>query len=160
MKKIKYKIINSPVGALKIVASNDKLAAIVWDNEKLHRVKISEMIEDPLDSFLKKVEKQLNEYFQKKRKSFDLPIDLQGTSFQKSVWEWIYQIPYGSKWSYKDIAEKICNPKGMRAVGAATGKNPISIIIPCHRVISANGNLTGFAGGLDRKKILLDLEST
>ena len=160
MKKIKYKIINSPVGALKIVASNDKLAAILWDNEKLHRVKISEMIEDPLDSFLKKVEKQLNEYFQKKRKSFDLPIDLQGTSFQKSVWEWIYQIPYGSTWSYKDIAEKICNPKGMRAVGAATGKNPISIIIPCHRVISANGNLTGFAGGLDRKKILLDLEST
>lgn len=159
MKQFKYKIINSPVGVLKIVATNDKLAAILWDNEKLHRVQLGEMIEDNLDPFLKKVEKQLNEYFQQKRKSFDLLFDLKGTPFQKSVWEWIYQISYGTTWSYKDIAEKIGNPKGVRAVGAATGKNPISIIIPCHRVIAANGSLTGFAGGLDRKRILLDLES-
>ncbi len=158
MKLFKFKLIDSPVGALKIVAGNNKLAAILWDNEKLNSVKLSEMVEDNQDPFLKKVEKQLNEYFHYERTSFDLPIELHGTPFQKSVWELIYQIPYGFKWSYKQIAEKICNPKAVRAVGGATGKNPISIIIPCHRVIAANGSLTGFAGGLHRKKILLELE--
>jgi methylated-DNA-[protein]-cysteine S-methyltransferase len=158
MKMLKYKLIHSPVGMLKIIANDDKLAAILWDNEKLNRVKLNEMVEDTFDPYLKTVEKQLNEYFHQRRTNFDITIDLHGTPFQKSVWELIYQIPYGSTCTYKEIAEKICNPKGGRAVGAATGKNPISIIIPCHRVIATNGSLTGFAGGLDRKKILLDLE--
>jgi len=159
MKTFKYKFIDSPVGILKIVASDDKLIAILWDNEKPNRVKPSEMVEDKQDPFLKKVEKQLNEYFQQKRTSFDLNLDFYGTPFQKSVWELLYQIPYGSTCSYKDIAEKIRNPKGVRAVGGAIGKNPISIIVPCHRVIGSKGSLTGFAGGLGRKKILLDLEN-
>lgn len=159
MKILKYKFLNSPVGMLKVVASNNKLVAILWDNEKLNRVRLSEMVEDNLDPFLKNVERQFDEYFHQKRISFDLTIDPQGTPFQKLVWKLIYQIPYGSTCTYKDIAEKICNPKGVRAVGATIGKNPISIIIPCHRVIATNGSLTGFAGGLHRKKILLDLES-
>lgn len=156
---LKYKLIDSPVGILKIVANNDALVALLWDNEKLNRVRLSEMIEDQHNPFLIKVEKQLHEYFQQQRKNFDLAIDPHGTPLQKSVWGFIHQIPYGSTCTYRDIAEKICNPRSVRAVGAATGKNPISIIIPCHRVVAVNGHLNGFAGGLHRKKILLDLES-
>lgn len=158
MKLLKYKIINSPVKPLRIVVSENKLIAILWDVEKPNRVKLDEMVEDRRDSLILETEKQLQEYFQNKRSAFNLPLDLMGTPFQRSVWEQLKQIPYGSTWSYRDIATKIKNPLAVRAVGTAIGRNPISIIVPCHRVIGSNGSLTGFAGGLDRKQFLLELE--
>lgn len=107
----------------------------------------------------KKACKQLEEYFQGKRTQFDLPLQLRGTEFQKKVWQELCQIPYGSTCSYKDIAIKIGNEKAVRAVGGANNKNPIMIVVPCHRVIGVSGELTGYACGLDVKKYLLDLES-
>lgn len=107
----------------------------------------------------KKAYKQLQEYFQEKRTQFTLPLQLQGTEFQKRVWQQLCQIPYGSTCSYKDIAIKIGNEKAVRAVGGANNKNPIMIVVPCHRVIGVSGALTGYACGLDVKKYLLDLES-
>jgi len=159
MKTLIYKLIESPVGQLKIVADDKTLIAILWDNERENRVKLPELVEKKNDPFLLEVEKQLNEYFNHQRVNFNVPLQMRGTAFQEAVWQLLCKIPYGSTWSYKDIAEKIDRPKAVRAVGAAIGRNPISIIIPCHRVIASDGNLTGFAGGLDRKKTLLDLES-
>lgn len=158
-KKINFKLINSPVGILKIVADDDCLIAILWENERLNRVKLEEMREDKNHPLILKVEKQLAEYFDKKRTSFSVPMQASGTPFQEKVWELLCEIPYGLTWSYKEVAEKMDHPKAVRAVGAAIGRNPISIIIPCHRVVGSNGSLTGFAGGLDRKKTLLELEN-
>lgn len=156
---MKYKKIPSPVGMLTLVADNNTLASILWENEKANRVRLGLLEENTQDHpFLSQVERQLNEYFAGKRKAFDLPMTFHGTSFQKKVWELLCQIPFGSTCSYKDIAEKLGNPRGVRAVGGAVGRNPISIIVPCHRVIGSNGTLTGFAGGLNRKQFLLDLE--
>lgn len=109
---------------------------------------------------IKKAIKQLNEYFNGTRISFDLPLSLEGTDFQKLVWNTLKAIPYGETKSYKDIAEAIGNPKACRAVGMANNKNPISIIIPCHRVIGSNGKLVGYRGGVEIKKQLLDLEKS
>lgn len=155
-----YKIVSSPVGALKIVVRNQKLVAILWDNEKLNRVKLDQMAEKGKDPLILETERQLNEYFLGQRKVFDLPIEMAGTPFQQEVWELLRQIPFGATWTYREIAQGVDRPKAVRAVGAAIGRNPVSIIVPCHRVIATNGNLTGFAGGLERKKILLDLETT
>ena len=101
---------------------------------------------------------QLSAYFAKKRYQFDLPIDVKGTAFQTSVWKALQNIPYGQTVSYLDIAKTIGNPKAVRAVGLANGKNPIAIVVPCHRVIGSNKTLTGYAGGLARKQFLLNLE--
>jgi methylated-DNA-[protein]-cysteine S-methyltransferase len=108
---------------------------------------------------IKKTVQQLNEYFNKKRKIFDLPLSPNGTEFQQKVWNCLQKIPYGETCSYGELAKMIGNPKASRAVGMANNKNPIVIIIPCHRVIGADGSLTGYAGGLDIKKILLGLET-
>ena len=102
--------------------------------------------------------RQLDEYFAGKRKEFDIPTRLEGTEFQKRVWEELRKIPYGKTVTYKDIAEAVGCPKGFRAVGLANNRNPISIIYPCHRVIGSNGSLTGYGGGLDVKEKLLELE--
>ncbi len=102
---------------------------------------------------------QLKEYFEGRRKIFHLPLKLNGTEFQKSVWEKLLEIPYGETCSYKDIAVKLNNPKAVRAVGGANNKNKIAIVIPCHRVIGTNKKLVGYAGGLDKKQWLLDLEA-
>ena len=108
---------------------------------------------------LLETERQLNDYFAGKRKSFSLKLDFQGTEFQKKVWAALLTIPFGETRSYGQIAKQIKNPKAVRAVGAANGKNPMSIIAPCHRVIGSSGKLTGFAGGLEAKARLLALES-
>ncbi len=159
MQILKYKMIDSPVGSLKIVDNEGFLVAVLWDNENPKRVRLSQMIEDQIDPLILETEKQLSEYFFKQRKEFNLPIETDGTLYQEGVWELLRQIPYGTTASYKDIALKMHNPLAVRAVGSANGRNPISIIIPCHRVIASSGRLAGFAGGVDRKKILLDLES-
>ena len=101
---------------------------------------------------------KVNEYFEGQRQVFDLPLDFEGTEFQQKVWQALLTIPFGETRSYKQIAEQIGNVKAVRAVGAANGKNPISIITPCHRVVGANGKLVGFAGGLENKDVLLQLE--
>jgi methylated-DNA-[protein]-cysteine S-methyltransferase len=148
----------SPVGQLKLVANEQALVAILWDNENPKRVRLAELIEDVSHPILLNTQQQLIEYFSGQRKVFDIPLDFEGTDFQKQVWSALLTIPYGETRSYKQIAQQLGNEKAVRAVGAANGKNPISIIAPCHRVIGAGGALVGFAGGLDKKEILLRLE--
>jgi methylated-DNA-[protein]-cysteine S-methyltransferase len=109
---------------------------------------------------IKKTANQLDEYFSKKRKKFDIPIELDGTDFQKKVWEALQNIPYGETRSYGEIASVTGNSKASRAVGMANNRNPIAIIVPCHRVIGHDGSLTGYAGGLELKQALLDLEAS
>lgn len=110
------------------------------------------------DPILSMTIRQLKEYFSGERKQFDIPIAAVGTDFQLAVWSVLKNIPYGSLWSYQDVANAIGNPKAVRAVGSANGKNPISIIVPCHRVIGKGGQLTGYAGGVENKAKLLDIE--
>jgi methylated-DNA-[protein]-cysteine S-methyltransferase len=153
-----YMYIDSPVGALKLVAHDQALVAVMWDNEDHKRVRLSELVEDRQHPMLHKVKQQLEQYFAGQRQHFDLPLDFQGTAFQQQVWQALLSIPYGETRSYKEIAVQLGNEKAVRAVGAANGKNPISIIAPCHRVIGSSGALVGFAGGLDKKQILLSLE--
>ena len=155
-----YKFIASPVGSLKLVASRQGLAAILWENDDPERVRLGAMAEDPEDAVLIEAERQLGAYFSGKRMQFDLPLDFKGTAFQKRVWKALLTIPFGETRSYGDIARQIGKPTAFRAVGAANGKNPISIIAPCHRVIGSTGKLTGFAGGLKAKECLLSLEGT
>ena len=130
----------------------------MWDNEDHKRVRLAELIENIQHPMLLKVKQQLEQYFAGQRQQFNLPLDFQGTDFQQQVWRALLTIPYGETRSYKDIALQIGNEKAVRAVGAANGRNPISIIAPCHRVIGSGGALVGFAGGLDKKQILLSLE--
>ena len=155
-----YMYMDSPVGALKLVAHDHALVAVMWDNEDHKRVRLAELIEDHQHPMLQRVKKQLEQYFAGQRQQFDLPLDFQGTDFQQQVWQTLLTIPYGETRSYKEIAVQIGNEKAVRAVGAANGRNPISIIAPCHRVIGSSGALVGFAGGLDKKQILLSLEQS
>ena len=148
----------SPVGKLILVASDSGLAAILWENDDPDRVRLGSIMEDPGHPVLISAERQLAEYFAGERKRFDLPLDFNGTEFQKQVWSALLTIPFGETRSYAEIARMIGRPAACRAVGAANGKNPISIVAPCHRVIGANGTLTGFAGGLKAKEYLLQLE--
>ena len=132
----------------------------VEDNgERLISVQLCKSAENSnLSALTKRTIDQLKEYFGGARKSFDLPLEMNGTEFQLKVWNELCNIPYGEIRSYKDIAEKIGNPKAVRAVGGANHKNKLMIIVPCHRVIGADGSLTGYAGGIDAKEKLLKLE--
>ncbi|MDH4745470.1 methylated-DNA--[protein]-cysteine S-methyltransferase [Sphingomonas sp. CBMAI 2297] len=152
------KTIPSPVGALTLVASAKGLVAILWENDSPDRVKLDEATGDAGHPVLIAAETQLREYFAGTRTRFNLPLDFRGTEFQKSVWAELLAIPFGETRSYGEIAAKLGRPKASRAVGAANGRNPISIVAPCHRVIGSTGKLTGFAGGLDAKEYLLALE--
>jgi methylated-DNA-[protein]-cysteine S-methyltransferase len=154
------KTINSPVGKLKLFASNEALVGILWEREKPNRTHIESSTEKNDHPILVETEKQLSEYFSGERKQFDIKLDFFGTNFQKQVWQALLTIPYGETRSYGQIAMQLNNPKSVRAVGAANGKNPISIIVPCHRVIGATGSLTGFAGGMENKELLLRLENS
>lgn len=154
-----YKMIDSPVGRLKLVARGSALAAILWENDDPARVRLGPMSEDANNPVLREVERQLGEYFAGKRTRFEVPLDFQGTEFQKKVWDALLAIPFGETRSYGQLAQQLGNPNASRAVGAANGKNPISIIAPCHRVIGSTGALTGFAGGMEAKAILLALEA-
>ena len=156
--KLAFMEMPSPVGILKLVATENALVAVLWENENPKRVRLAELIEQVDHPILLETQKQLCEYFAGTRQQFDLPLDFEGTVFQKKVWQALLAIPFGETRSYRDIAEKVGNIKAVRAVGAANGKNPISIIAPCHRVVGVNGKLVGFAGGLNNKEILLGLE--
>ncbi len=154
-----YKTIPSPVGQLTLVATDRGLVAILWENDRPERVPLGGLIENPEHPVLLAAELQLKDYFTGKRTTFEVTYDLAGTPFQKAVWRALESIPFGETRTYSQIAAQISNPKAVRAVGAAIGRNPISIIIPCHRVIGSSGNLTGFAGGLPNKASLLSIES-
>lgn len=154
-----YKMMPSPVGELKLVASQRGLAAVLWENEDPWRVRLLAPQEEPQHEVLLETEKQLREYFAGERQCFTVTLDFQGTEFQKKVWQALMDIPFGETRSYSDIAHAIGQPGAVRAVGAANGRNPISIIAPCHRVIGANGKLTGYAGGLTVKAFLLNIEA-
>ena len=153
-----WKIMESPVGKLKLVASDEGLAAILWKDDRPSRVRLSDLIENNQHPVLVETERQLREYFAGQRKEFSMALDMRGTQFQKDVWEALLAIPFGETRSYGQLAKKLGNPQATRAIGAANGRNPISIIVPCHRVIGSSGKLTGFAGGLETKAHLLDLE--
>lgn len=148
----------SPVGALTLVASVDALVAVLWEDDTPDRVRLGAMTQDDAHPVLIRVADQLTQYFAGERRVFDLPLDFRGTDFQQSVWQALLTIPFGETRSYADIARQIGRPSAIRAVGAANGRNPISIIAPCHRVIGTNGALTGFAGGLEAKRRLLQGE--
>ena len=153
-----YKMIESPVRQLKLVASDKGLVAILWENDRPSRVRLDEMVADDRHPVLVETERQLREYFAGKRKTFSVALDMRGTRFQKDVWEALLAIPFGETRSYGQLAKQLGNPWATRAVGAANGRNPVSIIVPCHRVIGSSGKLTGFAGGLDVKARLLSFE--
>jgi methylated-DNA-[protein]-cysteine S-methyltransferase len=154
-----HKILPSPVGRLTLVANDHGLRAVLWENEDPKRVGIDKGEQRDDFPLLQMTEKQLREYFDGSRTIFDVPLHFHGTDFQQQVWRALLTIPYGETRSYLQIAQQIGNEKSVRAVGAANGKNPVSIIAPCHRVIGSSGKLTGFAGGLDAKAFLLQLES-
>lgn len=150
MDEIAY--INTPLGVAKITGTNDGLSSIIVLNsdEPLTHV-IPESLEDAVY--------QLNEYFEGTRKEFQLELTPEGTDFQKQVWHALQQIPYGKTISYLQLAKSLGDIKAIRAVAAANGKNPLWIVVPCHRVIGSDGSLTGYAGGLHRKQFLLEHES-
>ena len=149
-------VFNSPVGAIELFAREEALTHILWPNHK--NPPTLEAIEAPNHPVLEQAVDELSAYFTGHRREFDVPINPQGTPFQKQVWTALCLIPWGETCSYAEIARMIGRPNAVRAVGAANGRNPISIIIPCHRVISSKGTLTGYAGGLDTKAWLLTHE--
>lgn len=154
-----YKHMPSPVGRLTLVARGDRLAAILWENDDPARVSLGAMEEHGGHPVLLETERQLRAYFGGELKEFSLDLDFSGTDFQKAVWNALLAIPFGETRTYAQIARQVGSPQAVRAVGAANGRNPISIVAPCHRVIGSNGKLTGFAGGLREKAWLLDMES-
>ena len=142
--------LETPLGTVEIKASQKGITQVIFSGTEKSTIKSSKITDD--------CKKQLKEYFEGKRKTFDLPLNPQGTAFQKSIWASLEKIPFGRVLSYRDIADMISNRKAVRAVGAANGRNPIGIIIPCHRVIGSDGSLTGYAGGIERKLWLLKHE--
>ena len=149
--------IASPVGTLTLVASAAGLVAVLWPTDRPGRVLLGAMSGGPSDH-LDCSHHQLDAYFAGRLRRFDVPLDLRGTAFQRLVWAELAAIPYGETRSYGAIAASIGRPSASRAVGAANGRNPVSIIVPCHRVVGVSGSLTGFAGGLETKRRLLALE--
>jgi methylated-DNA-[protein]-cysteine S-methyltransferase len=142
-----------PIGTLGIAETDNTISRVCFSKDNLHGCTIKET------SLISKAALQLTEYFAGKRRVFDLPLELNGTDFQNAVWNALLAIPYGETRSYKEIAEYIGNPRACRAVGMANHRNPLAIIVPCHRVVEHSGGLGGYAGGLDVKRYLLDLEA-
>jgi methylated-DNA-[protein]-cysteine S-methyltransferase len=153
-----FKTMRSPVGQLTLVGSERGLAAVLWEDDSPSRVRLERTKEDASHPVLLQAQRELEEYFAGKRRTFTVKLDPAGTEFQNKVWNALRTIPFGETRSYGQIANQIGSRKAVRAVGAANGRNPLSIIVPCHRVIGADGKLTGFAGGLEVKAQLLALE--
>ncbi len=155
--RIYYTTIDSPVGGLRLVAEELGLRTVWFLRGRSKEAPDKDWKEDA--AFFVDVVRQLRAYFAGELREFEIPLLMEGTDFQKRVWKSLQTIPYGQTISYGELAKKIGDPKAVRAVGAANGQNPIPIIVPCHRVIGSNGSLTGFGGGLENKKKLLELES-
>jgi methylated-DNA-[protein]-cysteine S-methyltransferase len=154
-------VVDSPIGPLTLVASDAGLRAVLWPDEATGRVPLPDTVDDrPDHPVLVAAADQLEEFFAGDREAFDLPLDPVGTDFQRRVWQALTRIGFGRTSTYGEVAEEVAGDRGRaRAVGAAIGRNPISIVVPCHRVVGADGSLTGFAGGLEVKRHLLDHES-
>jgi methylated-DNA-[protein]-cysteine S-methyltransferase len=155
-----FKWMNSPVGTLRLVASDKGLAGVWFERSRPERVRPRGDVENARHPVLVEAERQLREYFAGRRRAFDLKLDFVGTPFQRTVWKALLTIPFGQTRSYGQIARQVGRPSASRAVGAANGRNPVSIIAPCHRVLGSTGALTGFGGGLDVKERLLRLEGS
>jgi methylated-DNA-[protein]-cysteine S-methyltransferase len=145
--KTAYAYYDSPIGLLEIGATRDAITSLVFVEEQRADAETNDLCDEAV--------RQLTEYFQGSRQNFDIPLALEGTEFQKCVWSELMKIPFGQTISYGDIARALGKPSAVRAVGAANGSNPISIVVPCHRVVGNNGGLTGYGGGLPRKEWLL-----
>jgi len=157
MKTIYTTTLPSPIGTLRLRATDEGLTHVFHENQQSD-LENTDWEEDAHHPHLAKARTQLEEYFEGKRRTFNVPLAPEGTAFQQEVWMALRGIPYGQTLSYSEIAEQIGNPKAVRAVGAANGNNPLSIFVPCHRVIGTNGKLTGYAGGLGNKSTLLAIE--
>jgi methylated-DNA-[protein]-cysteine S-methyltransferase len=151
-----YQHFDTPIGVLTLAADDSGLLRIDFPPPRLPPAGAT--WREGSNAVIAETRRQLEEYFAGSRRTFDLPLAPQGTRFQRSVWTELAAIPYGRTWSYRDLAERIGKPSATRAVGAANGRNPLPIVLPCHRVIGANGTLTGFGGGLPTKAFLLRLE--
>ena len=166
MKTIQVQYYQSPCGELILGSFENELCMCDWTSEK-RRAVIDKRIKTILHAnyeistseVIQKTIQQLDEYFARKRKTFDIPLLFVGTEFQKTVWRGLLHVPYGTTASYGELSKKIGNPKAIRAVAASNGANAISILVPCHRIIGCNYKLTGYAGGLEAKKFLLELET-
>jgi methylated-DNA-[protein]-cysteine S-methyltransferase len=154
-----YTFMESPIGPLQLISDGEALTGLFMNEHKGGPGSGEDWVRDDHHALLTEARRQIDAYFAGQRKTFDLPLAARGTEFQRRVWEALSQIPYGATISYGELARRIGNPMASRAVGLANGSNPISIIVPCHRVIGANGNLTGYGGGVERKKALLALEA-
>jgi methylated-DNA-[protein]-cysteine S-methyltransferase len=150
-----YCHVDSPIGSLLLTSDGESLTGLYMGAPSKSPELGSDWLEKPDGSPLPDAARQLDEYFAGKRKLFDLPLKLEGTEFQKRVWRQLTKIPFGETWSYGQLAKRLNNPNGSRAVGLANGRNPIAVIVPCHRVIGADGSMTGFGGGIPRKQWLL-----
>jgi methylated-DNA-[protein]-cysteine S-methyltransferase len=150
-----FTYVDSPIGRLLLSCDGESLTGVYMDVPSKPPREMRGWVMDANANPLPAAVRQLNEYFAGTRRDFDLPLRLQGTPFQQRVWKSLTEIPYGETWSYGELAKRIGNPNASRAVGLANGRNPISILVPCHRVIGADGSLTGYGGGLDRKRWLL-----
>ncbi|MGJ1385499.1 methylated-DNA--[protein]-cysteine S-methyltransferase [Sphingobacterium spiritivorum] len=158
-KKSEYKDMPSVLGVIRLVATDAGLAAILWEGEDYTRTKLSAPERNDQNPILLKTEQQLTEYFAKTRTTFDIPLDFSGTEFQKKVWKALLNVPFGKTITYGGLAKILGDIKAVRAVGGALNKNPVAIIVPCHRIVGATGKMVGFAGGIANKTILLNLEN-
>jgi len=153
-----HSIVDSPCGPLTLVAEDDALCGLYMAEQRHRPDELTFGRADPGADIFARAETELKEYFAGQREQFELPLTFVGTPFQRSVWARLREIPYGTTISYGELADRLGNPGASRAVGLANGKNPIGIIVPCHRVVGSTGSLTGYGGGLERKRYLLDFE--
>jgi methylated-DNA-[protein]-cysteine S-methyltransferase len=153
-------VIDSPIGPLTLIAQDGRLAGVHMEITRYRPDAgvLGAVVASESDPVLAAAASQLDAYFRGELTSFDLPLSLAGTQFQRSVWAALQSIPYGETISYGELARRIGQPSASRAVGLANGRNPVAIVVPCHRVIGADGSLTGYGGGMDRKRFLLALE--
>jgi len=153
-----YQIVESPIGPLTILSDGEGLTGLYMNVHKYGPSQTDGWRLSPENPVVSETARQLREFFLGTRLEFDLPLNASGTEFQRRCWQQLSRIPYGETWSYGEMAKKLGSPDASRAVGAANGQNPISVIVPCHRVIGASGKLVGFGGGLPRKAALLAFE--
>ena len=158
MQAYQYEL-KTKAGSIWLLATSKGLCGVNWEAQAHHSVVNTLRAGIPAHNALRESSRQLTEYFSGARRSFDLDLDISGTPFQESVWNALKTIPFGTTLSYKELAAKIQNPKAVRAVGSANGRNPVCIVIPCHRVIAADGTLGGYTGGLANKVRLLNVEA-
>ena len=153
-----YDKLQTPHGGMLLVADDKGLAGVYFDRQKYHPKPAQDWERNPRHKVLKRAKRELREYFSGRRRRFQVPLNPAGTSFQRKVWKAIYGVGFGKTITYGELAKRAGHPGSARTAGAATGRNPLGVIVPCHRIVGSNGALTGYAGGLHRKRALLALE--